>query len=114
MIPNSKSPKKGRNGGISRREMLRAGATALPMLGAAVFARHFLRAPYAVPVIPGHYDADEQLYVSDETGKPVLIADGSPVGTLSSQHCQVVTTSGTSANPDRHTDNITDHYHVDH
>lgn len=100
--------------GVSRREMLRGSIRAVPIVGAAIFARHFLREPYAVPVAPGRYDPDLQLYVSNESGKPVLVADGSPVGTLTSQHCQVVTTSGTQTNPDHHSDNITDHYHRDY
>jgi len=100
---------------VSRGDLLRTGVRAVPLFGAAVFARHFLKAPYAVPLVPGHYDSDSQLYVSDETGKPVLVADcKSPVGCLSCGHCQVVTTSGTKASPDRQTDNISDHCHVDH
>lgn len=99
--------------GISRRELLWGGARAAPLLGVAVFARHFLRAPFATSLIPGHYDLESQLFVSDETGKPILVADGNSAGTTRIQYSVVVTGSGSKDNPDHHDDRIADSYHTD-
>ena len=107
MNPNRENPSERKSGGMSRRKMLQAGARAVPIAGAALFAHHFLKEPYAVPVPRGRYDKDAQLFV-DVSGKPILVADcTSPAGCLSSQQCQVWTNQ-------THKDTISDHYHVDH
>lgn len=94
-------------GKMSRGDILRAGAKAVPLAGAAIFAQHFLKEPYAIHVPQGTYDPNSQLYV-DVTGKPILVADcGSPVGCLSCGHCTVWTNQ-------THKDNISDHCHTDH